>query len=308
MQRRRLLLAMQELAGEEGLERVSVGRVCKRSRVSRRTFYDLFDDRDTCFLAAFEQALERLGERVLPAYERPARWHERIRAGLEALLDTLDEQPRLARLCVIETLKGGPAVLARRRELLDALAATVDGGRGEARAGSGPPALTAESTVGGALAVIHTRLLDPGSEPLTQLVPSLTGMIVFPYLGPAASKRELERPAAAENRSGRRAPVSDELKHAGVDPFRDLPLRFTYRTARVLGTIAARPGASNRQIGEHAGISDQGQISKLLKRLERAGLLENGGPGRESGEPNVWRLTARGQAIETALGAGKAGP
>jgi AcrR family transcriptional regulator len=320
MQRRRLLLAMQELAGEDGLERVSVGRVCKRARVSRRTFYDLFDDRDACFLAAFEQALERLGESAIPAHERPARWCERVRAGLEALLIVLDEQPRLARLCVIETLKGGPAVLARRRELLDALAAVVDEGRDEARAGSGPPVLTAESTVGGALAVIHARLPaclppvmgaprmgDPASAPLIQLAPSLAAMIVLPYLGTAASKCELERPVALPNGNARRAPGNGEPKYADVDPFRDLRLRFTYRTARVLATIATHPGASNRHIGEHAGVSDQGQISKLLKRLERAGLLENGGPGRESGEANVWQLTARGQAIETALGAGRVG-
>jgi AcrR family transcriptional regulator len=302
MQRRRLLLAMRELAGEDGLERVTVGRVCKRSRVSRRTFYDLFDDRDACFLAAFEQALERIGESVLPAYEQQERWRDRIRAGLEGLLVLFDEQPWLARLCVIETPKGGPAVLARRRQILDALAVAVDEGRREARGGSGPPALTAESTVGGVLAVIHARLLDPDAGPLVQLVAPLTGMIVHPYLGRAASRREMERPGAGENGTSQRTPRHRGPESAGADPFRDLRLRFTYRTARVLATIAAHPGASNRQVGEDAGVSDQGQISKLLKRLERAGLVENDGPGRESGEPNAWQLTTRGWAIDAALG------
>jgi hypothetical protein len=39
----------------------------------------------------------------------------------------------------------------------------------------------------------------------------------------------------------------------------------------------AGPGiTSNREIGEHAGINDQGQISKLmLSRLEGQGLVEN---------------------------------
>jgi AcrR family transcriptional regulator len=315
MQRRRLLLAMQELAGEDGLESVTVGRVCKRSRVSRRTFYDLFDDRDACFLAAFERALEQLGESVMPAYERQGRWCDRMRAGLEAMLVLFDEQPRLARLCVVETPKGGAAVLARRRRVLDALTLAVDEGRREARAGNGPPALTAESTVGGVLAVIHARLLacspsvtesprmgDPDEGSLVQLVAPLTGMIVHAYLGPAASRRELERPGVGENGTGQRTPRHGGPESAGADPFRDLRLRFTYRTARVLATIAAHPGASNRQVGEDAGVPDQGQISKLLKRLEQAGLIENHGTGRESGEPNAWRLTARGQAIHTTLG------
>ena len=305
MQRRRLLLAMRELSGEVGLAGATVGQVCKRSRMSRRTFYELFDGRADCFLAAFEQALQQLGERVLPAWEQGGRWRDRVRFGIEALLEMFDEQPQLARLCVVETLAGGPAVLARRREILDALAVVVDQGRDEARAGSGLPPLTAEGTVGGVLAVIHARLLDPGTGPLTQLVPSLTGMIVFPYLGAAASQRELERPHQVERIGTLRRPGGNG--HAGADPFRDLPLRFTYRTARVLATIATHPGASNRQVGEGAGMTDQGQTSKLLKRLKRAGLVENGGPGRESGEPNAWCLTARGQAIDAALGTASAG-
>ncbi|HEY5194098.1 MAG TPA: hypothetical protein VIJ39_09555 [Solirubrobacteraceae bacterium] len=302
MQRRRLLLAMQELAGETGLTEATVGAVCKRSRVSRRTFYDLFADRDTCFFAAFEHALSEIAEKVLTAYELEGGWRERIRAGLESLLVVFDEQPRLARLCVIETLKGGPAVMVRRREVLDILAVAVEDGRSEARAGIGPPALTAESTVGGVLAVIHARLLDADGGPLAELTSSLTGMIVFPYLGSAASQHETERPSPLPNVP--RTSSGNRTEPVGADPFRDVPIRFTYRTARVLAVIAADPGASNRQVGQTAGAHDQGQVSKLLKRLAGAGLIENDGPGGQSGEPNAWRLTARGEAIHTALGTG----
>jgi AcrR family transcriptional regulator len=315
MQRRRLLLAMQELAGEIGLGDATVGAVCKRSRVSRRTFYELFDDRDDCFLAAFEHTLGQIAQSVLPAYEHETRtqrahgtqrarsWRERIRSGLQALLVFFDEQPQLARLCVLETLKGGPAVLARRRELLGTLAAAVDEGRAETRAGPGPPALTAEGAVGGVLAVIHARLLQPDSAPLVELTPALTGMIVLPYLGLAACQREQERPVTVPSGAGP-ANNGKHAAHVPADPFRDMPIRVTYRTARVLAVIAAEPGASNRKVGNGAGASDQGQVSKLLKRLERAGLIENRGPGKESGEPNAWRLTQRGEAIHTALGVG----
>jgi len=307
MQRRRLLLAMREVSGEVGLAGATVGQVCKRSRMSRRTFYELFDSRDDCFLAAFEQALGQIAERVLPGWESPVgnakqgrRWNDRVRSALQALLILFDEQPQLARLCVVETLTGGPVVLARRREILQELAAVVDEGRSEARAGSGPPPLTAEGTVGGVLAVIHSRLQDPDSAPLTQLVPSLCSMIVFPYLGPAAAQRELERSGTCE--TGPQPATGTNNNPNLTDPFRDLPLRFTYRTARVLATIAAHPGASNRHVGEGAGMTDQGQTSKLLKRLEQAGLIQNNGAGRDSGEPNSWRLTPRGHEVDTALG------
>lgn len=78
-------------------------------------------------------------------------------------------------------------------------------------------------------------------------------------------------------------------------------MRITYRTVRVLMTIAADPGASNRRIAAEAGISDQGQVSKLLARLEHLGLIENRGEGPVKGAPNAWALTARGVQVQQAI-------
>lgn len=78
-------------------------------------------------------------------------------------------------------------------------------------------------------------------------------------------------------------------------------MRITYRTLQVLATIAATPGASNRQIADGAGVHDQGQISKLLTRLERLGLVHNTGAGQPQGAPNAWTLTPQGQQVEQAL-------
>ncbi len=78
-------------------------------------------------------------------------------------------------------------------------------------------------------------------------------------------------------------------------------MRLTYRTLMVLSVIAAEPGASNRRTGEGAGIHDQGQISKLLGRLCKLGLIENSGAGQPKGESNSWTLTDRGQEVQRAL-------
>jgi DNA-binding MarR family transcriptional regulator len=86
------------------------------------------------------------------------------------------------------------------------------------------------------------------------------------------------------------------------DPFKGLSIRFTYRTARVLSTIASDPGASNRLIADTSGIVDEGQMSRLLTRLQRSGLIENRGEGQAKGEPNAWLLTERGTAVHAALG------
>ena len=296
MQRRRLLFAMVEVLCEHGLEGAQVGRVCKRAGVSRRTFYDLFVDREACFLAAFEFAIAQVAERVLPAFAGQGRWRERIRAGLTVLLECFDHDPGLARLCVVETLKGDPRVLAQRRQAIAALIAAVDQGRLEAKS-TEPPALAAESTVGGALAVIHTRLLDDDPRPLASLLNPLMSMIVHPYLGPSAARRELDLPVAP--------PVAAAFSHEpepSPDPFKDLPIRITFRTARVLDTIGSKPGASNREVAQAAGVTDQGQMSKLLRRLEKAGLIDNDGQGQAKGEANAWRLSPHGHAVLHAVG------
>jgi DNA-binding MarR family transcriptional regulator len=120
-------------------------------------------------------------------------------------------------------------------------------------------------------------------------------MIVLPYLGADAAGRELLRPApeSVRMRPRRRRPRRR-------DPLDGLKMRLTYRTVRVLMVIASWPGASNREIAEHSGIADQGQISKLLNRLARLELVENTGDGQEKGAANAWRLTSRGEAVERA--------
>ncbi|MGA7703922.1 MAG: TetR family transcriptional regulator [Solirubrobacteraceae bacterium] len=299
MQRRRLLLAMSEVLAEHGYEDASIGRVCKRAGVSRRTFYEIFHDRDECLLDAFDAAVERISEPVLAAWRGPGSWRARTRAALATLLGQLDAEPAAARVCIVETLKAGPGVMERRARITSILVEAVEQGREEAKAGSEPPPLAGQGVVGGALSVLHTRLLEasPGGPrpPLSDLTGALMAMIVHPYFGSAAARRELERPAPK---------ASGHNNGTIKDPFKDLSIRFTYRTARVLATIAADPGASNRFVADSSGVSDEGQMSRLLTRLERAGLIENGGEGRVKGEANAWRLTDRGEAVQAALAGG----
>ena len=176
--------------------------------------------------------------------------------------------------------------------MLDRLAALLDeGGR---RTGSEqPPRLAAEAVVGGVLSVIHTRLLKPETGPLSSLLAPLMSMIVLPYLGHEAASRELSRPRAA-------APRATGTPTA-PNPLKGLKLRLTYRTLAVLKAIADEPGLSNREIGERIGVSDQGQISRLLGRLAERRLTENTGGGQAMGAANAWRLTPTGSDLEHAV-------
>jgi len=300
IQRARILTAMLEVACEHGAANISVTDVVERSGVSRRTFYALFEDREACFLAAFEDALSQAADRVLAAYDSGGKWQERVRAGLVALLSFMDEQPTVGRLLVWESLTAGPRALAWRGEILTRLARSIDEGRSEADGGVAPPALTAEGLVGGVLSLIHTRLIRDEQVPLLELANPLMSMIVLPYLGPAAARRELTRPLPAP------VPVH-RARQTGfsVDPFKEAGMRITYRTVRVLTVIAELGerggGSSNRVVGERAGISDQGQVSKLLGRLQRAGLIHNTGLGPGLGAPNEWLLTGKGRELAEGI-------
>ena len=315
VQRARIFTAMAEVSSERGVESTTVAHVVGRAGVSRRTFYDLFDDIHDCFLAAFDDAIARASGRVLPAYNGQGRWVDGVRASLFELLAFFDAEPQLARLCVVQALAGGPAVLVRRTEIMRALTAAVDLGAVDARARHAPPPLTGEGVIGAVCAVIHTRLLESdqpecgglegdrperdrfgeaGVVPLTGLLGSLMAMIVLPYLGPVAARRELERPAPVVPK------IAEEPESPAVQ-LEGLGMRLTYRTLRALAVIAARPGINNREVAEHAGIVDPGQTSKLLSRLGRLGLIENTGEGHTKGATNAWALTPKGAALQAPL-------
>ncbi|HMH46647.1 MAG TPA: TetR/AcrR family transcriptional regulator [Solirubrobacteraceae bacterium] len=295
IQRSRMLAAALEAVEEVGYGRMTVAQVISRAKVSRKTFYDVFADREDCFLAAVEQAVSQVGRTAREAYEREGVWREGIRAGLAELLVFLDADPALARLCLVEALGAGPRVLERRAEMLEELAELVDQGRFVTSAVREPPEVAAEGVVGAVFAVLHTRVLEGGGEPFTNLLGSLMNIVVLPYLGARAASRELTRPAPEPRQNGGRPP-GGEIR----DPLAGLNMRLTYRTVRVLVVIAEWPGASNREVADRSGVTDQGQISKLLARLARLELVENTGEGQEKGGSNAWRLTPSGARVERA--------
>jgi AcrR family transcriptional regulator len=297
-----MLGAALHVVDDLGYPHATVAHVTSRARVSRRTFYDVFDNREECLLAALESVVERiegelaeLGLDVMP-------WRERVRAGLWTILSFFDGEPVLARVCVVQALRGGPRVLERREQVLAGLARIVDAGRGESeKAGECTP-LMADGLVGAAFGIIYGRLLRGTREPLTELFGELMGMVVLPYLGPAAARREqtLAAPATGGAIGAGSGPAAEQDSH-GRDPLAELPMRLTYRTARVLEVLASYAGASNRVVGERSGVTDQGQISRLLARLERLGLAANTGNGYLKGESNAWRLTPLGEKVTQQL-------
>ena len=91
------------------------GSITGRARVSRRTFYELFGNREECLAAVLEDVVGAIGGEIAAAgFERLA-WRERVRGGLWAILSFFDREPALARVCVVQALRGGPEVLRASR-------------------------------------------------------------------------------------------------------------------------------------------------------------------------------------------------
>ncbi|HLM86590.1 MAG TPA: TetR family transcriptional regulator [Solirubrobacteraceae bacterium] len=293
IQRARLLAAAVDVVEDVGYAGMTVGAIIERARVSRKTFYEVFSDREDCFEAVFDHISAHASAVATAAYATQTDWLASIHAALGALLCLMDEEPALARLWVVEALGARRPVLERRARAMSILAGVVDEGRSVISERAQPPELTAEATVGGIGHIIYARLLRGSPEPLIDLLGQLMYTIALPYLGAARAHAERRRPT-------RRAPPVRKADRTRKHGLEDLKIRLTYRTVRTLEAIFEQPGASNREIADTCGITDQGQVSKLLSRLEGLGFTENRGLGQERGLPNAWYLTEGGIKIVQA--------
>jgi AcrR family transcriptional regulator len=289
LQRTRLLDAAFALVAEQGYRRMAARKVAERAGVSPKTFYDLFSDREDCFLAVFDQAVEECATVVRPAYAGEGDWAGCIRAGLDALLRFLDSDPELCRLLFVEALGAGPRVLERRAQVPKQLERVIDEGRAGMKGAGELPPLTAAGIVGATFSLIHGQLVEQQPEPLAELLNPLMATIVLPYRGRAAAAREQRGTrtfsSGRKNPAGLKSPVrlAEGQTAPLIGTLKPADFRLTVRTYAVLAAVAGNPGASNREVSDLVHVADQG-------------LVENAG-GQIQGVAKAWRLTPRGEEI-----------
>ena len=81
---------------------------------------------------------------------------------------------------------------------------------------------------------------------------------------------------------------------------RQQALALAPRRRAALTYLDTHPNASNREIADAIGMSDEAQASRLLARMDYLGLVENR-TCHDRGTPNAWRLTAEGRRLVAAL-------
>jgi AcrR family transcriptional regulator len=301
VQRERVLHALLELAAERRYQGATITDLIARAGVSRDTFLRLFGDLQTCFLELLGRVTARSAAVVSEAFEREASWPEGVLAGLAALLALLDSEPLLARVCLLEGLAAGAPGVERRGRELAVLQPLLEAGTAHAPAGRQPSALTAEATIGSIESLLRTRLVSGHAPPFIGLLGSLGEIALAPYLDAPSLAQVLGRvEAIGRDAAARRLAEPSPWRTADVP--RVLLAPTAHRARAVVRYLAEHPGASNRRIAAGVGIPHIGQISELLARLDRAGLLDKHA-GR-AGRPNAWTLSPHGARAVQALGEG----
>jgi AcrR family transcriptional regulator len=195
-QRERLIAALATAVAAKGYAAVTLSDVTREAKVSRRVFYENFEGKEQCFLAAFEVVVGHLRELVAEAVAPLEGWPAQAIAATRAVLSFLAAEPDLARLCLVESRGAGAAVTARFDEAIGELAAPLRLGRGERPAGERPLPDSTEPAVIGSLVSLAQRKVAAGeAERLEDLLPDCAEFVLAPYLGPAEASR-LSREAA----------------------------------------------------------------------------------------------------------------
>jgi AcrR family transcriptional regulator len=181
-QRERILDAAERLIGEHGCAGSSIEAIVKAAGVSSATFYEFFEGKEECFLAAFDRAVEVGAARIGDA-ARELTWPEQIATGLRTVAALVAAEPARARLCLVEAQTGGPQLSAHFEAALDRVAAKLRGGRALDTAPSDLPATHEEATAGALAWLLRERLETGDLEGLETLYPQLVEIALAPYLG-----------------------------------------------------------------------------------------------------------------------------
>jgi AcrR family transcriptional regulator len=171
---------MIELVAEYGYEAVTVSEVVRRARVSPRSLYEHFGDKDECFLATYDAIALRSARRVATAHGGERDWRRRLGLALGAWTSGIACEPKMARLALIEAFAGGPAALQRMRHAEEMFEVMVTQSFAHAPDPVVVPPLIVKGIVAGVHRVARARLLAGGADELPGLAEeALEWMLCF---------------------------------------------------------------------------------------------------------------------------------
>ena len=192
-QRERLLAAIVRVAAAKGYEATSVADILEEAGVGRESFYELFEDKRECILAAHAALVDHLEDTVRTAYEEPGPWAERVRKSLAAMLEWFASDPAAAKVTVVELAAVGSVSRQRFQEDFQRFTRLLEEGREDPQPGR-PQA--AELAIGAGLAKVYEEVVRGRTADLPKMLPELTYEVLVPFVGEEAARTEQRRAAA----------------------------------------------------------------------------------------------------------------
>ena len=191
-QRERLLAAVVRVVAAKGYEVTSVADILEEAGVGRESFYELFEDKMDCMLAARGILVDDLVATVSAAYNGPDPLPQRARKGLAALLGWFAADPAAARVVVIELRAVGPSSREIFQEEFGRYTKLVNDGIETGERPTGLPQ-AASLAVGAAVARVSEEVVRDRTAELPSLLPELTYELFVPFVGEEAARAEQRR-------------------------------------------------------------------------------------------------------------------
>jgi AcrR family transcriptional regulator len=193
-QRARMLDAMVQSVAEKGYARVAVADVVERAGVSRKTFYEQFANKEECFLAAYDDGVDRLLVAIDAALATLAPdWLAAARRAVEVYLDAMAASPGFARAFLIEALGAGPSALERRGAVQDRFAAQLKAVHCRARTDIPEipevPPHTFRAAVGAVNELVTAHVLESGAQTLPELTDAVLDVHLALLVGRELAQR-----------------------------------------------------------------------------------------------------------------------
>jgi AcrR family transcriptional regulator len=185
-QRLRLALAMIQAVGADGYRATRVADVIARAGVSRKTFYELFDNKQDCLVATYDLIVGEAVRRLKLALRDSDGWPGCVEAAIRTLFASAAENPGALRLSLLEIPAAGPAAVQRRERSVAAFEPFIRDALELAPGEGSVSNLALKAIVGGFNRVLYRRVLHGEGSELDALVPDLAGWAASYYPAPAA--------------------------------------------------------------------------------------------------------------------------
>lgn len=191
-QRERLLAAVVRVSAAKGYEATSVADILEEAGVGRESFYELFDDKRDCILAAHAALVDHLEATVKAVYDEPGPWTGRVRKSVAAMLEWFAADPAAAKVTVVELAAVGSISRRRFQEDFQRFTKLLEEGREDS--GPGRPQ-AAELAIGAGLARVYEEVIRGRTADLPKMLPELTYEVLVPFVGEEAARSEQRRAA-----------------------------------------------------------------------------------------------------------------